>query len=76
MRSYLDFDPALGYRDGSNFSYECLKCGDFMSSIPKDDLHCRCGNRTFDVDYGRISIEDHAMVKFFSDKNQIGQLKY
>lgn len=65
-RSYHNFNPSAGYPAGSNLFYECQRCGEAIPSRPPDSIYCRCRNIMIDVDYGRITIQDHAMVKLFS----------
>jgi hypothetical protein len=65
-RMYQTFDPAAGYPAGEGFFYECVKCGDSISSAPKDSMGCKCKNIFIDVDYGRISIKDHKAAKLFT----------
>ena len=63
---YHSYDPERGYPAGSNLYYECLKCGDIVPSLPIDNIFCSCRNIAIDVDYGRISIKDHSLIKLFS----------
>jgi len=65
-RIYRSFDPNIGYPVGKNLYYECLRCGDVLPSEPEDGTRCTCRNILIDVDAGRISIEDHALVKLFA----------
>ncbi|WP_316358421.1 hypothetical protein [Devosia sp.] len=38
--------------------YRCDECGDFVPSVPKRNLGCRCGNVFVDKDYWRLHIGD------------------
>jgi hypothetical protein len=68
-REYHTFDPANGYPAANGLYYECLRCGDVVSSRPPDSTHCKCRNIMLDVDYGRLEIEDHSKVQLFSISN-------
>lgn len=63
---YMQFDPNEGYPVGDNLFYECLSCGETVPSLPPDSTHCRCRNIMIDVDYGRISIQDHSLIRLYS----------
>jgi hypothetical protein len=65
-RTYLPFSPNAGYPAGTDLFYECGRCGDVIPSMPADSTHCRCRNIMIDVDYGRVSIEDHNQVRLFT----------
>ena len=65
-RIYHSFNPSSGYPAGNDLFYECLKCGEVIPSLPKDSIACSCRNLSIDVDYGRVSIKDHNLVKLFS----------
>lgn len=67
MKKYLAFNPAEGYPVGRHIFYECLKCGTSISSTPDDSLCCSCRNVCIDIDAGRVSIKDDAMLKIFTD---------
>jgi len=45
--------------------YECLRCGESIPSRPVGSTHCKCRNIMIDVDYGRLSIEDHDKARLF-----------
>jgi tRNA G26 N,N-dimethylase Trm1 len=38
--------------------YECKKCGDILSSIPKHSVCCKCGNICIDKDMNRLWVGD------------------
>ena len=65
-RKYHSFNAKLGYPAGSNLFYECTGCGEVMPSFPDDSIVCSCRNISIDIDYGRISIKNHDLVKVFS----------
>jgi hypothetical protein len=65
-RTYHDFDPEIGYPAGSNLFYECMRCGDVIPSVPLDSTSCKCRNVMIDTDYGRVSVQDHILVKLFT----------
>jgi hypothetical protein len=67
-KRYISFDPAEGYPTGTDLSYECLNCGESVSSLPSGNTGCRCGNIFIDVDYGRMAVEDDAKIRLFSSK--------
>jgi hypothetical protein len=66
-REYHSFDPSSGYPASKSLSYECLKCGDVVPSLPDDSVHCTCRNIMIDADYGRIKIQEPSKVKLFSE---------
>lgn len=39
--------------------YGCKKCGGMVSSIPKDNACCECGNICIDKDMNRLWIGDY-----------------
>jgi hypothetical protein len=43
---------------GKNLVYLCMKCGDRVPSVPKDNIGCTCGNIYIDRDYVRLVVED------------------
>jgi hypothetical protein len=43
---------------GSDIAYRCKICGDILSSVPKDNIGCKCSNILIDIDYVRILIEN------------------
>lgn len=67
---YYSFDPAKGYPAGAGLFYECLRCGEVVTSMPVVGIRCKCRNIMIDVDYGRIKIQDHGAVKLFSTEEQ------
>lgn len=71
-KKYIDFEPnqTKGYPRGKNIYYECLICGEFIESQPKNFAECSCENIVVDVSGGRLSITDHNKFKIFqSDSN-------
>lgn len=42
-----------------NIFYKCLKCGDIIPSLPKDNIGCKCHNIEIDKDLNRLFIEDY-----------------
>lgn len=64
-KTYISFDPSTGYPAGSNLYYECLRCGESIPSLPDDSVVCRCRNISIDIDYGRVSVEDHNLMRVF-----------
>jgi len=60
------FDPQQGYPAGDALFYECLNCGTIIPSLPPDSTACRCGNVSLDVDYGRLSIKEHAVARLLA----------
>jgi hypothetical protein len=65
-RTYYSFNPQSGYPAGKDLYYECLRCGDVIHSLPIESMMCSCRNIAIDIEYGRVSIKDHSMVKTFS----------
>jgi len=43
---------------GKNLVYLCVKCGDRVPSVPKDNIGCACGNIYIDRDYVRLVVKD------------------
>ena len=64
-RNYRTYDPSKGYPVGSNLFYECMMCSEIVPSTPTDSTYCSCRNIMIDVDYGRISIQDHSKARLF-----------
>jgi hypothetical protein len=64
-RRYLDFDPRSGYPAGRDVFFDCVRCGTVLPSMPLDSMACKCGNVRIDVDYGRIGVTDHELLKAF-----------
>lgn len=62
----IPFDPQQGYPAGDALFYECLNCGTIIPSRPTDSTTCRCGNISLDVDYGRLSIKEHAVARLLA----------
>ena len=65
-RQYLTFNPAVGYPAAKDLFYECLSCGDVIPSLPDDSTQCKCKNIMIDIDYGRIKIQNPALIKLFT----------
>ena len=68
MRKYIEFDSRNGYPGGDRIYYECMKCRDYIPSIPDDNVCCQCRNICIDVDAGRVSIKDEKSFKVFSEE--------
>ena len=66
-RHYIPLEPRSGYPVQHGLFYECLRCGETISSVPSDSSHCKCRNIMIDTDYGRISIQDHSQVRLYSE---------
>jgi len=64
-KKYIQFDPNEGYPIGDDLFYECLHCGEVVPSSPSESTHCECRNIMIDIDYGRIKIQDHSLVKLY-----------
>jgi hypothetical protein len=64
-RKYFTFDPAHGYPKSRHISYECLICGEVVSSEPPENIGCTCGNVFIDVDAGRLSVGDEKKMRAF-----------
>ena len=64
-RKYIKFNPVFGYPVDHNLFYECLICGDIISSIPLENWYCKCRNIMIDIDYGRIDIQEASKIKLF-----------
>jgi len=45
---------------GKDIFYKCTLCGGIISSIPKDNVGCECGNIFIDVDYVRLAVDDYS----------------
>jgi hypothetical protein len=43
---------------GKDIFYKCLKCGESVSSQPRESVECKCGNVVIDVGYHRLHIDD------------------
>lgn len=67
VRHYIEFDPREGYPTGRDLFYECGKCGVVIPSLPEDNIRCRCGNVTVDVDAGRFSVRDDSQLRLFRE---------
>ena len=67
MTQYIAFDPKQGYPAAKDIAYECLQCGDVVSSIPGNDEPwvCTCKNVRVDPDAGRVSVRDDSKMKAF-----------
>lgn len=64
-RRYLRFDSSQGFPVGDNLYYECLRCGDFLPSLPNDNIACSCENIAIDIDYGRVHVDDPSQLRAF-----------
>ncbi len=64
-RRYLRFDVTQGFPAGDNLYYECLRCSDFVPSLPDDNIACSCENIAIDVDYGRVHVDDPNKLRAF-----------
>ena len=53
------------YHREPNLWYRCLKCGIAIPADPPESIGCKCGNVYIDVGYGRLSIENEALVEAF-----------
>ncbi len=62
---YVSYDPSKGYPGGRNLYYECLICGDSISSLPKGNVECRCGNIVIDVDSDQLHMRNSNMVRAY-----------
>ena len=65
-KHYIDYNPSEGYPIKHDYFYECLRCGDCIPAMPSTNIYCKCRNIMIDVDYGRISIQEHFQVKLYS----------
>mgnify|MGYP001302904743 CR=1 FL=1 len=65
-KRYLDFNPSNGFPAGEAVRYECLSCGDTLSSIPQHAVACRCRNVIVDVDAGRVTVKDMNNFRVYS----------
>ena len=71
MRRYIDFDPTKGYPAGKTLFYECLRCGTSIPSRPAASTGCPCSNLVIDIDYGRVSVDDHSLMRIYdADRNR------
>jgi hypothetical protein len=43
---------------GSDIAYRCKICGGILSSVPKDNIGCKCSNICIDIEYVRIFINN------------------
>jgi len=53
---YINFDPQKRWPSGTDLFYECLQCGEELSSI--EDSDCLCHNLYVDASVGRIGAND------------------
>lgn len=40
--------------------YRCTECGVLVSSVPKENGGCQCGNIFIDIDYFRLAVRDYS----------------
>ncbi len=45
---------------GKDIFYECGICQSIIPSMPKDNIHCSCGNIGIDKDLHRLSVREYA----------------
>lgn len=64
-REYTRFDPDEGYPAARDLFYECVKCGVVIPSLPTDNVRCRCGNVTVDLDAGRLSVRNDTELRLY-----------
>ncbi len=43
---------------GKGVFYRGTECGELVSSVPKENVGCRCGNIFIDIDYFRLAVRD------------------
>lgn len=44
---------------GLDIYYRCLECDEVVSSIPRDNVSCKCGNVGIDKDMNRLWVGDY-----------------
>ncbi len=66
FRRYQSFDASKGFPANEALYYECLRCGELLSSSPPQSAQCRCGNITIDLDGLGIAAKDLSHLKLFS----------
>jgi hypothetical protein len=55
MRGLTDTSQA---QRGKDIFYRCEICGGHISSQPKDNVACKCGNVVIDIDCMRLVVRD------------------
>ncbi len=64
-RTYIEVSGKGGWPVAPNLHYECLRCGDILPSLPRDNLQCSCHNIEIDVDYGRFGARHPNLMRAF-----------
>lgn len=57
-KEYLPSSIAKKFPAGPDIYYECLVCGENVSSMPKHSIACKCRNIIVDVDAGRLAVKN------------------
>lgn len=65
---YPRSDGGPYYPQSEDVYFECLQCGDLLSSSPSDSGGCTCGNVFLDIDAAHLGVKDH-------DKMRVVRLK-
>jgi hypothetical protein len=58
MTNKASFTDTSQVPKGNEIFYRCGKCGVSISSIPRGNIGCDCGNVFVDRDYHRLAVED------------------
>jgi len=48
---------------GKDIFYQCVQCNGIISSVPKNNIDCECGNISIDVDYFRFYVRDYSKIQ-------------
>jgi len=65
-RIYQSFSPGENLPVGENIFYECSTCGNFVPSITKKNVSCKCQNITVEVTSKQPKIRNSEKIKIFS----------
>ena len=48
---------------GKDLYYRCTECGGMISSVPRENVECPCGNIFIDYDYTRFVLRDYSAIE-------------
>ena len=60
---FTDITDLAQVRRNEDIYIICMKCGDAICSAPKDNVGCKCGNVSLDLDYCKIGSDDLSKCK-------------
>jgi hypothetical protein len=60
-----DIEHQIGQPLPSSLSvfFQCTRCWTILCSKPIDNVYCKCGNLSIDVDYGRAGARDEKLLR-------------